>query len=165
MSDSDILLQDIADEELRAELKMVLDGANIEPVQEIMEDVLNESRGSSGISEEDREAIAKEASRRMELFFKGTVLVGYIDLRRQIKAVQREIAALRKDQDKFEKKVATKDDLEEVRKKLDARIQSGLRGKSGSDRRQEMDTFYNTVDQTAADVKSIMQALKIPAKS
>ena len=162
MSNHDILLQDITDENLRSELITILDGINTHGIENIMEDVIEEASNSSGISKADRDAIAKEASRRIELFFKGTVLVGYIDLRRQIKAAQREIAALRKDHDQFEKKAATKEDLEEVRKKLDARIQSGLKGKSGSDRRQEMDNFYATVDNTANNVKRIMDHLGIP---
>jgi len=166
MSDRDTLLQDITDEALRAEVEAILDAVNTDGIEEIVEDVLEEASGKDEvrISKSDREAIAKEASRRMETFFKGTVLIGYIDLRRQIKATQREVSALRKDHDSFEKKAATKEDLEDVRKKLDARIQVGFKGRSGSDRKKEMDDFYDTVDDTADNVKRIMDHLGIPKK-
>jgi len=164
MSDRDILLQDITDETLRAEIEVILNSLDTSSVEDIMESAIEEASGRGGISKLDRDAIAKEASRRMEIFFKGTVLVGYIDLRRQIKAIQREIAALRKDHDQFEKRTVTKDDLEDTRKKLDARIQVGLKGQSGSDRKKEMDGFYNTVDDTADNVKRIMDHLGIPKK-
>lgn len=163
MSDREILLQDITDEELRSEVEAILDGLNTDGIEEVMEEVLEEARGKDQVelTKQARIEIAKEASRRMEVFFKGTVLVGYIDLRRQVKATQREIAALRKDQDKFEKKAATKDDLEDVRRKLDARIQVGLKGRSGSDRKKEMDDFYDTVDDTAKNVEKIMKHLGV----
>jgi hypothetical protein len=165
MSDRDILLQDITDQEIRAEVEAILDSVNTDGIENIVEDVLNEASGNNiRISKSDRDAIAKEASRRMEIFFKGTILIGYIDIRRQIKSTQREIAALRKDHDGFEKKAATKEDLETLRKNLDARIQSGLKGKPGSNRRQEMDEFYETVDSTAENVKRILDHLGIPRK-
>lgn len=161
MGKREALLQDITDPELKSEINTILDAFDRDEVESIMEDILEEAKESYKISRADREAIAKEASKRMETFFKGTVLVGYIDLRRQIKASQREIAAARKDIDQQSKQMATKDQLEAVERNLDARIQVGLKGPIGSDRSKSMREFYDQVEETAENVEKIMKHLGI----
>lgn len=163
MLDRETLLQDITDPKLRKDVSQVLDDFDkvSKATEEMVEEVLTEARNSDKISKADREAIAKEASRRMEAFFKGTVLIGYIDLRRQVKATQREISALRKDIDKLSKQMATKDQLDATERKLDSKIQLGLRGQSGSNRKKEMIEFYDTVDETASNIQKVMKHLGI----
>lgn len=109
-------IQDLLNDVVDSEDRKVLESLLAHP---------SESLTEARLSPEDK-AVADAVARRMEVFWKTTVVVGYLDLRRQIKASQRETADLRKQIDRMAKDTSQipdlKNEIKDVRRGIEAML-------------------------------------------